>query len=347
MHTASVVQSCGASFVLLGPRQTQIESSKPVIAVTAVRTGAGKSPLTRWIARHVAESGRRPVVIRHPMPYGDLEMERCQRFATQHDLDRNACTIEEREEYQPYLELGLPVFAGVDYETILREAKREADVVLWDGGNNDFPFIKPGLLITVTDALRPGHELRYYPGETNLRMADVVVINKVGTAARGDVALIREHVGTANPDAEVILADLEITVEAPEQIAGRRVLIVEDGPTLTHGEMPTGAGFLAARRNNAAEIIDPRPFAVGTIALVFDKYAGIGPVLPAMGYSNDQIEELNETVNASDAELILDASPAALGHLLHTGIPIHRVSYEFRQIEGPALAGIVGRYLSN
>lgn len=346
MHIASLVQSCGASFALLGPDATQLCSKTPVIAVTAVRTGAGKSPLTQWIARHFSQTNRRVAVIRHPMPYGDLEHQRCQRFVSEEDLDRHNCTIEEREEYQPYVELGQPIFAGVDYRTILREAEREADVILWDGGNNDFPFIKPDLLLTVADALRPGHELSFYPGETNLRMADVVVINKVTQAKTADIALIREHIQQVNPRAEIIDSNLEIAVNDPKLIANRRALVVEDGPTVTHGGMSTGAGCVAARQFHTAGLVDPHDFACGSIAEALSKYPHIGSVLPALGYSPEQVRELNETINASGAEIVIDASPAGLSHVLQTSIPIVRVRYEFQQVSGKPLTEVFEQRLS-
>lgn len=341
MHTASLVQASGASFVLLGPEQTQLTSQRPVIAVTAVRTGAGKSPLTRWIASHLAAAGQTPGTIRHPMPYGNLEQQRCQHFATESDLDRYDCTIEEREEYQPYLERGLSIYAGVDYELILRTAEKDSTVILWDGGNNDFSFIKPDLLITVADALRPGHEVHYYPGETNLRMADVVVINKVSAATDADRALIQEHVSQLNPAATVIEADLELVVDAPDQITGRRVLVIEDGPTLLHGGMATGAGYAAARKFGATEFLDPRHFAKGTIAAAYKKYPHMGPILPALGYSEQQRQELSETINGSGAELIIDATPAGLTHVVQTSLPIVRVRYEFQQRTGTPLEQII------
>ncbi|QDT28822.1 Cyclic 2,3-diphosphoglycerate synthetase [Gimesia panareensis] len=345
MHTASLVQASGASFVLLGPEQTQLTSQRPVIAVTAVRTGAGKSPLTRWIASHLAAAGHTPGTIRHPMPYGNLEQQRCQHFATEADLERYECTIEEREEYQPYLERGLSIYAGVDYELILRTAEKDSDVILWDGGNNDFSFIKPDLLITVADALRPGHEVRYYPGETNLRMADVVVINKVSAATDADRALIREHVSQLNPDATVIEADLELVVDDPDQITGRRVLVIEDGPTLLHGGMATGAGYAAARKFGATDFLDPRNFAKGTIAAAYQKYPHMGPILPALGYSEQQRQELSETINGSGAELIIDATPAGLTHVVQTSLPIVRVRYEFQQRTGTPLEQIIQNVL--
>ncbi|QDT44071.1 Cyclic 2,3-diphosphoglycerate synthetase [Gimesia alba] len=344
MHTASLVQSCGASFVLLGPNQFQLKSIKPVIAVTAVRTGAGKSPLTRWIASQLVEWGRTPGIIRHPMPYGDLEQQRCQRFATEDDLDANHCTIEEREEYEPYLEMGLPIFAGVDYELILRTAEQEADIILWDGGNNDFSFIKPDLLITVADALRPGHEVHYYPGESNLRMADVIVINKVAAAEADHISQIKANIKRLNPNAAVMESNLEIVVEQPEQIANRSVLVVEDGPTLLHGGMATGAGYCAAIQFQAKQVIDPRAFAVGSVAKAFQQYPHMGSILPALGYSERQRAELSQTIQASQADLIIDATPAGLSHVIQTSIPIVRVRYEFQQSSGTSLQRMIQEF---
>ena len=345
MHKASIVQAAGASFALLGPKQTQLESSKPVIAITAVRTGAGKSPLSQMIAKHLSDQGRRVGVIRHPMPYGQLERQVVERFSQPADLDRFDCTIEEREEYEPYLELGLQIFAGVDYEQILRAAGQEADVIVWDGGNNDYSFIRPDLSIVVVDALRAGHETEYYPGETNLRAADVLVINKVGQAKPETVTAIHLRIELANPTAVVITSDLGITVDAPELIAGRRVLVVEDGPTLTHGGMGYGAGFLAAQQYEAEEIIDPRPAAVGSIAKMFKKYPHIKAVLPALGYSKHQCAELETTIANAAPDVIIDASPARLDRVIETTIPIARVRYRFRQLSGEPIMDVVDQTL--
>jgi len=340
MHKASIAQAAGAGFALLGPRHTQLRSSRPVVSVTAVRTGAGKSPLTQAIARHLVGRGVRTAVLRHPMPYGDLRRQAVQRFATEADLTRAECTIEEREEYEPYVEAGLVVFAGVDYRAVLAAAEREAEAVLWDGGNNDYPFLRPDLSIVVADALRPGHEASYYPGETNLRMADVVVVNKVSGATPEALALVRRNVNELAPGATVVESDLSITVEDAERIRGRRVLVVEDGPTVTHGGMAHGAGLVAARRHGA-EVIDPRPFAVGTVAEAYRRYTHIGPVLPALGYSEAQRHELEETVRRSGADLVLDASPARLDRFLELRVPVVRVRYAFEQRSGPPLLGLV------
>jgi predicted GTPase len=341
MHKASLVQSLGANFALLGPRATELRASRPVIAVVASRTGAGKSPVSQWIAKRLRAAGHRVGVIRHPMPYGDLAAQTVQRFAHADDLMRHACTIEEREEYAPYLDAGLTVFAGLDYQQVLAAAEAESDVILWDGGNNDSPFVRADLLICVLDALRPGHEMRYYPGESNLRRADVVIINKVGTAARADIERMRGDVTQVNPQAEVLEADLAIDVERPATIGGRRVLVVEDGPTLTHGGMSHGAGLIAARRYGAAALIDPRPFAVGTIADTLAACPHLQQVLPALGYSPPQLADLAATINAAHADLIVDASPCDLGRLIRLTTPTVRVRYRFEQTEGVALGTLI------
>jgi predicted GTPase len=341
MHKASLVQACGASFVLHGPQHTQLISQKPVISVTAVRTGAGKSPLSQWLARNLTNAGWQVGVLRHPMPYGNLLNQAVERLATHQDLERFQCTVEEREEYEPYIDQGLVIFAGVDYRSVLTLAEAEADVILWDGGNNDFSFIRPDVGIVVVDALRPGHEVSYYPGETNLRQADIVVINKVGNADPHAIAEIRKRTLQHNNSAVILEADLEITVDAPEAVAGRRVLIVEDGPTLTHGEMSYGAGTLAARRCGAAEIIDPRAAAVGSLADAYRQFPHLGAVLPAVGYSADQCRELAQTIDDSGAELVLDASPCQLERLLQLRTPVVRVRYRFQQVNGPSLMELI------
>ncbi len=341
MHRASTVQAAGASFVLLGPRHTELRTELPVVAVTAVRTGAGKSPLCQAIASDLAARGHRVGIVRHPMPYGDLRKQVAQRFANAQDLDRHACTIEEREEYEPYIEAGLVIYAGVDYAQILAQLESESDVVLWDGGNNDGPFIRPDLLITVADALRPGHELAYYPGETNFRRADVIVINKVQNAPASAVDEIRAHASRVNPAAVVVEADLAVDLETPDSVRGKRVLVVEDGPTLTHGGMATGAGYVAAMRFGAAEVIDPRPHAVGSIAEAYRRHPHLGPVLPALGYSEQQRGELAQTVARADAEWVIDASPARLDGFLESSQPLVRVSYRFEQRSGPDLLDMV------
>jgi predicted GTPase len=347
MHKASRVQACGASFALLGPRHTQLVSQRPVIAITAVRTGAGKSPIAQMLGRHMSDAGYRVGIIRHPMPYGDLNRQTVERLATGDDLDKFQCTIEEREEYEPYLELGLVVFAGVDYAQILARAEAESDVILWDGGNNDFSFVRPGLSVVVVDALRPGHETAYYPGETNLRAADVLVINKVGQAKPALLAEVRHRLRQYNPTAQVIEGDLDIEADRPELIEGRRVLVVEDGPTLTHGGMTYGAGVVAARQYGAGELVDPRPSAVGSIADIFSRYTNLQSVLPALGYSPQQCGELTETIEKSHAEVVIDASPARLDRLLKLSIPVVHVRYQFRQVSGPQLTELVDRFVSD
>ena len=340
MHKASIAQAGGAGFAVLGPRLTQLTSRLPVVAITAVRTGAGKSPLTLAIARGLAARGRRVAVLRHPMPYGDLRRQRAVRYASEGDLERHGCTIEEREEYEPYIEAGLAVFAGVDYRAILEQAEKDAEVVLWDGGNNDYPFIRPDLSIVVLDALRPGHETSYYPGETNLRAADVLVVNKVSNASAQAIEMIRRHAAELAPKATVLEADLAVTVAPGVNIAGKRVVVVEDGPTLTHGGMSYGAGTIAARAAGA-QMLDPRGFAVGSIAEAYAKYPQIGAVVPALGYSPAQVAELSDTLRRSGAEVIVDASPARLERVLDAGIPIARVRYRFEQKSGPSIFTIV------
>lgn len=347
MHKASLVLACGADFRLMGAGTTMLRAKVPVVAVCAVRTGSGKSQTARRVCDILQEMSRKRVVVRHPMPYGDLEKQICQRFASYDDLDKHKCTIEEREDYEPHIERGVVVFAGVDYQRILREAEREAEVIVWDGGNNDLPFFVPALHIVVADPHRAGHELRYHPGEANLRMADVVVINKIDTADLEDIATVRENVRAVNPDAVIIEAASPIFVENPETINGKRVLIVEDGPTLTHGEMSYGAGTVAAKRFGAAEIIDPRPYAVGSIVETFQRYPQTGALLPAMGYSKRQIEELEETINATPCDLVLVATPIDLRRLLkRVEHPMDRVRYELQEIGRPTLADILARELA-
>jgi ornithine aminotransferase len=336
MHRASLVQAAGASFVLLGPRHTQLRATKPVIAVVASRTGAGKSPVTLALATHLAAKGLRVAVLRHPMPYGNLVAQQVQKFDSEAAFERHECTIEEREEYQPYIDAGLTVWAGVDYRAILSAAEAEADVVLWDGGNNDFPFLTTNLVVTVVDALRPGHEASWYPGETNLRMADVVVLNKVAQATPEALAAVRANVKRLAPGAALVESDLEVNLAEPEATRGRRVLVVEDGPTLTHGGMPSGAGLVAAQRCGAI-VIDPRPFAVGSIAKAYRDFPHLGPVLPALGYSEEQRGELLETMRRAGPDAILDASPARLSRFLTLPAPVARVAYRWVQRSGPSL----------
>ncbi|HPM22656.1 MAG TPA: cyclic 2,3-diphosphoglycerate synthase [Phycisphaerae bacterium] len=341
MHKGALVNAAGADFCMLGHRHTMLRSSKPVIAVCAVRTGCGKSQTSRAVVRLLKKAGKKVAAVRHPMPYGDLTKQICQRFATLADLDAHECTIEEREEYEPHIEAGNLVFAGVDYEKILRAAEAEADVVLWDGGNNDMPFYKPDLFITVVDPHRPGHEVRYYPGETNLRMADVIVVNKVNTASKKDVATVLANIKTANPRARVIMADSPVFVSEPKQIKGKKVLVVEDGPTLTHGEMKYGAGHIAAKKFGAKKLVDPRPYAVGSIKKTFAKYTHVTEVLPAMGYGQKQMKELERTINAVPCDLVLIGTPIDLGRMLKINKPSLRVTYELEERTPGKLAAAV------
>jgi predicted GTPase len=340
MHAGSVALAAGADFRLMGPASTMLAAGRPVVAVCATRTGAGKSQTTRRVARILEAAGIRPAVVRHPMPYGDLLAQAVQRFATAGDLDAANCTIEEREEYEPHLAEGRVVFAGVDYGEILWAAEQEADVVLWDGGNNDFPFFRPDLHIVVTDPLRAGDELRYHPGETNLRMAHAVVVNKVDSATAEQIEAVTASTRRVNPDAEIVLAKSVVEVEDPAAVAGKRVLVVEDGPTLTHGEMSYGAGVVAARRHGAAHIVDPRPWAAPSIREVYLKY-NVGPLLPAMGYSADQIADLEHTINSADADLVLLATPVDLRKLVRIDKPALRVSYELEEVGSPTLDDVL------
>ncbi len=337
MHQASQVLAAGADFKLLGPQSTQIKSTKPVVSIGAVRTGSGKSQTTRRVAEALKALGYTVAAIRHPMPYGNLIAQNVQRFADYDDLDEYQCTIEEREEYEPHLDRGVVVFAGVDYEKILRQAEEEVDIILWDGGNNDLPFYKPDLHIVVADPHRPGHESSYHPGEANARMADVIVINKVDTADNKNVLAVREALRQLNPNATVIEGASPLTVDDPAAIRGRKVLCIEDGPTLTHGEMAYGAAWVAARRFGAAEIIDPRPYAVGSIAATYQKYPTTGAVLPAMGYGDAQIRELEQTINAAPADLVLVGTPIDLRRILRLDRPAQRVRYDLQEIGRPTL----------
>jgi predicted GTPase len=346
MHKASEALAAGADFRLMGANSTMLKSRKPVVSIGAVRTGCGKSQTTRCVCEILKEMGKKVVAVRHPMPYGDLVAQAVQRFADFGDLDRYRCTIEEREEYEPHLSRGTIVYAGVDYEAILRQAEMEADIVVWDGGNNDMPFFRPDLHIVVTDPHRAGHELTYHPGEANLRMADVVVINKIDTADLAQTSTVRANVAKLVPDAIIIDAASPILVDNPAAIRGKRVLVIEDGPTLTHGEMAYGAGIVAARRFGAAEIIDPRPYAVGTIAETFVKYPATGPLLPAMGYGAQQIGDLEATINATPCEMVIAATPVDLRHVLkNIRHPMERVDYELQEIGRPTLADVLGDWL--
>jgi predicted GTPase len=342
MHKASIALAAGADFRLLGPDATMIGSSKPVVAVCAVRTGCGKSQTSRKVGQTLLDAGLKVALVRHPMPYGDLEAMRVQRFATLEDIDASHPTVEEREEYEEPVRLGMVMYAGVDYEAILRQAEEEADVIIWDGGNNDIPFYKPDLLIVVADPLRPGHELGYHPGETNLRMADVVVINKVDTAAAHDVEAVVESVQGVNPLAQLVFAKSPPVLEAGPALLGKTVLVVDDGPTLTHGEMPFGAGLVAARQAGAARIADPRPLAVGSLRDVFERWPQLANVLPAMGYSDEQLSELEQTVNSIDCDVVVTGTPIDLGRLIDSRHPIRHVRYELEEIGRPTIKDVLG-----
>jgi len=346
MHRASVALANGADFRLMGPFATMLEAEVPMVSICAVRTGSGKSQTSRRVTGILREKSFRVVVVRHPMPYGDLAKQVCQRFASREDLDKYECTIEEREEYEPHINNGIIVYAGVDYERILREAEKEADIIVWDGGNNDMPFYKPDLHIVVADPHRPGHEVAYHPGETNVRMADVVVINKVDTADPANVATVRKNVKRLNPNAIIIEAASPITVDKPELIKGKRVLVVEDGPTLTHGNMPYGAGTIAAKRLGAAETVDPRPYAVGSIVKKFEEYPHLGAVLPAIGYGKEQIKELEETINQTPCDVVLIGTPIDLRRVLRLNKPAARAKYELQEIGTPTLDDILKQRFS-
>jgi len=337
MHLASRAVAAGVDFWLLGTEHTQLKAAVPVVSVCATRTGCGKSPVSRLVAAKLRELGHRPVVIRHPMPYGNLVEQAVQRFAKLEDLDSQQCTIEEREEYEPHIRLGTVVYAGVDYELILRRAEKEADVILWDGGNNDTPFYASDLEIVVVDPHRPGHELAYFPGEVNLRRADVVVVNKVDTAAPRDIETVRRNIQLANPKATVIEMACRVSVPNPEMIKGKRVLVVEDGPTLTHGEMPYGAGVVAARQCGALELVAPRPFAIGSIRGTYERYAHLNSLLPAMGYSAIQRHELEETIRATPCDLVVVATPIDLVRVIKIDKPSVRVTYEVEELTKPGL----------
>ncbi len=341
MHKASAVLAAGADFRLMGTCSTQLKSSKPVVSVCAVRTGSGKSQTTRRVSLILRSMGYKVAAIRHPMPYGDLVKQAVQRYADYSDLDKHECTIEEREEYEPHLDNGVIVYAGVDYEKILRQAEQEVDIILWDGGNNDFSFYVPNLQIVVADPHRPGHELSYHPGETNVNSADVFVINKVDTADAENVIKVRENLRRLNPAAVVIEAASPLFVDDPAAIRGKRVLVIEDGPTLTHGEMAYGAGYVAARRFGAAEIVDPRPFAVNTIKATYEKYPKTGPILPAMGYGDAQTRDLEKTINKSDVDLVIIGTPIDLSRVIKINKPAQRVRYELQEIGQPTLEDIL------
>ncbi len=341
MSKGSEVMAAGADYKIMGSKATMLKSEVPLIAVCATRTGVGKSQTTRRVARILNEMGKKVVVIRHPMPYGDLAIQAVQRYEKYEDMDKHKCTIEEREEYEPHIDMGNILYAGVDYEKILREAEKEADVILWDGGNNDMPFYKPDLFITLVDPHRPGHELIYYPGEINLRMADVCLINKISTAYPEGIAEVRENIRKVNPDATVVDAASPLFVEEPDIIKGKKVLVIEDGPTLTHGGMKYGAGAIAARKFGAAELIDPRPFAVGSIIDTFNKYNHLSDILPAMGYGEKQMSELEETIKNSECEAVVVGTPIDLSRIINIDKPNTRVRYELQEVGKPDLEDVI------
>ena len=347
MHKASLVMACGANFVMMGAHDTMLKSSKPVVSICAVRTGCGKSQTTRRVYQVLQKMGLKVVAVRHPMPYGNLVEQAVQRFATIEDLKKHKCTIEEMEEYEPHIEAGNVIYSGVDYEKILRQAEAEADVVLWDGGNNDMPFFKADIEIVVVDPHRAGHEVAYHPGETNLHRADVVVINKIETADPYDIETVRQNIMAINPNAVVIDAASPIFVDGYQQIKGKRVLVVEDGPTLTHGEMEYGAGIIAAQKFGAGEIVDPRPFTVGTITETFEKYPKIGTLLPAMGYGDKQMKDLEETINKTDCDLVIIATPIDLRRIIKINKPAVKVSYELQEIGLPTLEDVLAKLDKN
>ena len=341
MHKASIVLAAGADFRLMGPDATMLRSSKPVVAVCATRTGCGKSQTSRKVGQALLDAGLKVALVRHPMPYGDLEAMRVQRFATLEEIDASHPTVEEREEYEEPVRMGMVMYAGVDYEAILRSAEQEADVVIWDGGNNDFPFFAPDLLFVVADPLRPGHELLYHPGETNVRMADVVVINKVDSAEAHNVEQVVENVEAVNPMATLVFAKSPPKLDYGPELLGKLVLVVDDGPTLTHGEMPFGAGLVAARNAGAAKIVDPRPYAVGSLKQVFAKWPQLTNVLPAMGYSDEQLHELEQTINAADCDVVVTGTPIDLTRLIKSRHPIRHVRYELEEVGTPTIANVL------
>ena len=341
MSKASVVNAAGADFRMMGASATMLKSTKPVVAVCAVRTGCGKSQTTRRVSLILRDMGYKVAAIRHPMPYGDLAKQAVQRFETYADLDKHECTIEEREEYEPHLDNGVIVYAGVDYEAILRQAEQEVDIILWDGGNNDFAFYKPDFCIVVADPHRPGHEKSYYPGETNVRLADAFVINKVDTAEYEDVLTVRDNLHAINPDAVILEAASPLFVDDPEAIRGKRVLVIEDGPTLTHGEMKYGAATVAAQRFGAGEIVDPRPFAVGSITATYEKYPDIGILLPAMGYGDQQMRDLEQTIENADVDIVVSGTPIDLTRVVKVNKPMQRVRYELQVIGVPTLEDLL------
>jgi predicted GTPase len=341
MHKAALVNSLGVSFRMLGAAETMVKSVKPLIAIGAVRTGCGKSQTTRFVCKTLKDMGYKVAAIRHPMPYGDLAKQAVQRFASLEDLKKHECTIEEMEEYEPHIMTGTIIYAGVDYEAILRQAEQEADVIVWDGGNNDMPFYAPDYTIIVADPLRPGHEISYYPGETNIHLADAVVINKIGVAEPDDIEEVRVNIRETNPNAAIIEAASPIDVEDPEIITGKQVLVVEDGPTLTHGEMMFGAGVVAAEKFGAADLVDPRPFLVGTLRDTFAKYPDIGTLLPAMGYGGQQMKDLEETINKCECDAVIIGTPIDLRRIININKPSTRVTYDLQVIGKPDLGAII------
>lgn len=345
MERASIAQAVGADFLLLGPKSTMLKSRKPVMAVTAGRTGSGKSQTSRRVSKLLKERGFRVVVVRHPMPYGNLMEQAIQRFTDLEDLDRHKCTIEEREDYEPHIRVGNVVFAGVDYGKVLREAENEADVILWDGGNNDFPFFSPDLMITVVDPLRAGHELTYWPGSVNVRMADAIVINKVDAASNEQIKKVRRNVLLVNPKAMIVMAASPISIDRPDLIKGKRVVVLEDGPTITHGGMPTGAGYAAAKKYGASEIMDPRPWIGGSIKELYRQYAHIGPVLASVGYGEGQMRELEETLNSIPADSIILGTPTDLSRYLSLNKPAIHANYELQEVGRPDLSDVVDAFL--
>lgn len=346
MHRASIVNAAGADFVLLGTNQTMLESKRNIISICAVRTGAGKSQVSRKIFRFLKNKGVKVTAVRHPMPYGDLAKQAVQRFAFYEDFDEHECTIEEREEYEPYIEQGLVVYAGVDYKKILQEAEKEADLIVWDGGNNDTPFYKPDLSFVVVDPLRPGHELKYYPGETNLRMADIIIINKINTAELKNVKLVEENIQKMNPQATVIHSNSVVSVEDPKLIKDKKVLVVEDGPTVTHGGMAYGAGIVAAKKYQAKEIVNPQPYAVGSLKKTLEDFNHLTNLLPAMGYGEKQMKELEETINNTDCDTVVVGTPINLGKLLKINKPAVRVTYDIEEIGHPNLTDILEKFIA-
>lgn len=341
MHKASIAMAQGADFILIGATYTMLKSEKLVVAICAVRTGCGKSQTTRKVCTILKELNKKVVVVRHPMPYGDLRTQTVQRFSSYDDFEKNRCTIEEREEYEPLVDQGIVVYAGVDYEKILKEAEQEADIIVWDGGNNDTPFYRPDIHVVLFDPHRAGHELLYFPGETNMLMADIAIINKVNTASLAQVELVHKNIEQHAPNARIVLAESPVLVSNPEQIRGKRVLVVEDGPTLTHGEMPYGAGLIAAKTYGAAEVVDPRPYAKGTIREIYLLYPHTGPVLPAMGYSSEQVQDLEDTINNAPCDLVLFATPIQLTRILSINKPTIRVRYEYHDHDHPYLEEVL------